>query len=564
MTLAAKQTQLIVLKQQRKNAATAEAVALTLAKDGKDGECGQAIRHPDDVELNARLAAAMTIVDSATTPVNTSKAFDPKEAEWYQFCDSAYGEDAFKYSITTEKLYRFFYYQAFREKRNIKNEIDGTGKKKRKKMGKGIHFDKNEYSSIMLLYSQLSKTDPFPMPKNPIGFQMFEQYKAVLKQLHQEQVAKGVCGTAWEFLWTANLKRLHKHVKTRKALVKKMNYEEKIGHEFAPYAIVERFHEIEEEFWNDSVIAVGRRSICASLRHRACLLYNTCGILRCESLHKAELSDFIGIKPPKQDKDPHQIFLMITQFAFGKTNNGRVLYGRATRHKNPKLCCVGAVAFYLQYRFFCTGEFTDMTAADWTDNTKLFDVKFLVDINGSDYSVAMRNDSFGKHTKNVLQRRNIPCTKVLHLGRNVGPRWLELLEEESDEIRRMGQWNPSMLDSHYSTKLPMGPIRKLAGYHSNHSMYFNVRTTVIPSEELCRMTPTGAFCYDALKEVLEMGGCDGEHPTAIHVLMFFRELSIVFLQDAATFMLTEDRHHPMFDAMPVFQTEQFKVRVAAS
>ena len=129
MTLAGKQTQIIVFQQQKRNAATAEAVALTLAKDGDSNQ--GSIRHPDDVELNARLAAAMAIVDSATTPVNTSKAFDPKEAEWYQFCDSAYGEDAFKYSITTEKLYRFFYYQSFREKRNIKNEVDGTGKKKR-------------------------------------------------------------------------------------------------------------------------------------------------------------------------------------------------------------------------------------------------------------------------------------------------------------------------------------------------------------------------------------------------------------------------------------------------
>ena len=77
------------------------------------------------------------------------------------------------------------------------------------------------------------------------------------------------------------------------------------------------------------------------------------------------------------------------------------------------------------------------------------------------------------------------------------------------------------------------------------------------------MTPTGAFCYDALKEVLEMGGADEEHPTAIHVLMFFCKLSIVFLQDAATFMLTEDRDHPMFETMPVFQTEQFKVRFVA-
>jgi hypothetical protein len=36
--------------------------------------------------------------------------------------------------------------------------------------------------------------------------------------------------------------------------------------------------------------------------------------------------------------DPHNIQVLILQLAFGKTNNGRKLQGRAMRHKSPYEC----------------------------------------------------------------------------------------------------------------------------------------------------------------------------------------------------------------------------------
>ena len=98
----------------------------------------------------------------------------------------------------------------------------------------------------------------------------------------------------------------------------------------------------------------------AGLRHRYCLLHLTSGILRCESLHRAELSDFLGITIPKKDTDVHAMYVMVNQIAFGKTNHGRLLYGRATKHKQVELCCIGALSYYLQYYwFFCANEFGD-------------------------------------------------------------------------------------------------------------------------------------------------------------------------------------------------------------
>jgi hypothetical protein len=73
----------------------------------------------------------------------------------------------------------------------------------------------------------------------------FATYKAVLKSLHTEQHTKGVCNIPWDLVWNLDCLMLHKHVKERMPAIKKGNSVEKIDGEFAPYAIVERYGEIE-------------------------------------------------------------------------------------------------------------------------------------------------------------------------------------------------------------------------------------------------------------------------------------------------------------------------------
>jgi hypothetical protein len=68
-----------------------------------------------------------------------------------------------------------------------------------------------------------------------------------------------------------------------------------------------------------------------------------------------------------------------------------------------------------------------------------------------------------------------------------------MLEEESNCIHQLGNWNPSMQDSCYSTKLPMKPIQKLAGFLHANRMHYNPppHTVVEVPEELVRLTPIG-------------------------------------------------------------------------
>jgi hypothetical protein len=263
------------------------------------------------------------------------------------------------------------------------------------------------------------------------------------------------------------------HDLLRAPLIKKASYQEKVNAKFAPYTIVKHYPEIEQELWNDAAKAVGPRQVACQLRHRYCAQHTASGILRAESLYRAEFSDFIMSSPPKTEMDVHPVQIMVNQVSQGKTNHGRLLYSRALRHLDVRLCAIGPLSIYMMYCFFDTGEFQNLTVDDWLDNSTWFDIKLLADVNAPDKKKELGKDSYGNHISKILQRLGLPMNKLLHLGRNIEARILELLEEEDEAIRKMGGWNPSVFDNSYSAKLPMGPIRKLTGFHGNHKLYYN-------------------------------------------------------------------------------------------
>ena len=102
------------------------------------------------------------------------------------------------------------------------------------------------------------------------------------------------------------------------------------------------------------------------------------------------------------------------------------------------LLYVSALAFYLMYRFAVTREFESFTLEDWLDNSKWFDIKLLIDIQGTQNMNEMKNRSFLDAIKMVLLFLGIAALKLVHLGRNLGAKLLEMLEVESRAIQTMG------------------------------------------------------------------------------------------------------------------------------
>jgi hypothetical protein len=113
------------------------------------------------------------------------------------------------------------------------------------------------------------------------------------------------------------------------------------------------------------------------------------------------------------------------------------------RHIVVHLCPVGALLFYLSMGFNVTHKFEDFLLCDWLDNLCWFDVKLLVDPSGAKFSWEMSNNFYSKAIKKVLLSLGIAALHLVHLGGNLGPKPLEMLEE-SDAICQLGNWNPSM------------------------------------------------------------------------------------------------------------------------
>lgn len=516
------------------------------------------LRNPLEHCLNSALEQTPLKLMEADRPENTKKAHDGEHQEHFEFCNHCFGDDPHKCIVNSEKLCGFMWCTSFREK-NPKSEKGGP------------KFDTVVCSTVMNGHKEtgVANWELVKSPKKPLSADAFGQCKAVLKKPHRQQVAKRVNNSPWEMIWTSPFDEPQTHAKNRKPKAKKPNCEETVNGEFAPCAIVEKCGDIEQTMWEDTEAAVGIRSHCASSRHRCCALCATSAILCCDALHGAELSDFLGVWTPKKDTDIHQMHVVIQQIAFGETNEaGEMLHGRAARHEDPNLCSVGGTAFHSQNRFLATNEFLDFMVADWMNNSKWFDVKFLVDVSGASLEVQMKNDLCGTHIGNVLSEHNLACNKRFHLGRNMGAKTLGLPEDETPATKEMGGWDQTVHDKSHSAKPPLGPTGKMAGFVSDFKLHCNPGLSVIPTEELMTLCPIGKWSFDALKGVTDK--CKSKKvkdcPTAVGFLRFANEMCKVFLQDSAAVMLLTPKRaeHPMFDEMAVFGMELFLVSSAMS
>ena len=150
---------------------------------------GGVLQHPLDAEYNNELAKAIVLLRSNGKPPNTIKAFQPKMEEYEQFCESCYPDDNFKYCLDESKLYRFMYYQAFREKKKAGGNKEA--------LAAGSRFDIEEYRQVMNSYADAGRlvvtagsagtSVMFPQPSNPISRSTFDQYKACMKMIHEDQ-----------------------------------------------------------------------------------------------------------------------------------------------------------------------------------------------------------------------------------------------------------------------------------------------------------------------------------------------------------------------------------------
>lgn len=493
-----------------------------------------------------------------TRPANTTLAYEGKQAEFVEFCRYLFPSQspALQELVTDDKLYMFLWYQSLRGKRKPGKKRRSNGNEAQQQQGEYSCFDPDDYNAVKLKFLG---ADEHQDPINPVKAQQVHNYKCAVRQIWMRQVSERCNSLSWEQIYTYKCQDLTGMVKKRRPRVDKAQYKEKIDGHFAPYLTVGKPVEaLEQKLW-EYAKAPSFRVVLAGLRNRFCFLQTFAGILRGESLFKAELSDLLYFNlDNKCDPSPMQI--LILQIATGKTNHGQKLYGRVLRHKNPELCAFGSLGFYLFYRFHFTHEMEP--PPDFTENKAWFDMKLMIDatrVNRANNTTHVSDQGYAKVIKKACLETKTPTKHFSHFGRVAGPAELEMMELDPMDIKLQGNWNPDVQETRYSAKLPLRAMRGLAGSKFEKGSYYNFRVHEIPADREepleDELWPFVDVCLEQVYAAVEDDGL--ERFTAIHFLLLLKHLRLVILQDAACLMELHGRaDHPLF-RLPIFHSPKF-------
>jgi hypothetical protein len=190
------------------------------------------------------------------------------------------------------------------------------------------------------------------------GWSSFRVYLNALPYLLDHQKDRGQNSLPYGCLRkNGEIKKLMDLVKTRHVSLAKGNFDESLNNASMRFQIVDNIPDIKEGFWK--INGIKKNFHCASLRDMYFYLFAVTGIVRGESPIRADLSNMFSIVKEDEGSPGHDVVILIMQIPEGKTNNGKIVWGRTMRHENVNMCSIGALGFYLMSRFEVTGEIFD-------------------------------------------------------------------------------------------------------------------------------------------------------------------------------------------------------------
>ena len=230
------------------------------------------------------------------------------------------------------------------------------------------------------------------------------------------------------------------------------------------------------------------------------------------------------------------------------------------RHLHVLLCPIGALAMYLYIRFKMSDEID--SSFDFFSNHKWYDIKLYTGGTIQKMFKGISTKGYGQAMGMVGNVLKVSSNHKTHLGRVLGPKVLEMQEFNQEEIRILGNWDPKVQETTYSTKLPMKAIRGMAGFEGAGGMHYNPRTAVPVPDELSRAVfPWVQDCHDHLA-ACELASSTLK-PTAHQFLKHMGLMAEVLIQDVAAMKLKHPERctdeYPFFKDDVIFNGSRFEV-----
>ena len=196
---------------------------------------------------------------------NTTKAYKKKQQEFNEYCNRVHGGRNRSpneiYLVTNAKVYDFMCYVAFRSKRK-------AGKRKRGDESPDA-FNYDEYREVKEKYFGPSNDSDdasiAELPTDGLGHDAINTYKSAIFNIFRDQDAQST-SLVWPQIWQSNCATLIEHVKARRKVIAKQNYEEKMDTSFTFFKAANKDSVLEEAMWEKGQSASNLRHAFPSIR----------------------------------------------------------------------------------------------------------------------------------------------------------------------------------------------------------------------------------------------------------------------------------------------------------
>lgn len=456
----------------------------------------------NNAELEDNLHHIHTTIH-AERPMTTKRAYLPKQAEFRTFCEARGFQDG--ETVTESKLLLFL------EKEVVHRPLRGPSRK----LAPGI-----------------------PADEARLHWRSVRAYVTAITDLWQQQRTLGMNNnpspretTAREYIRT--LQRQH-------AAQSRSVYADKGQDTLLDGYSEPELRKIAEKLWGQTAESPATAEQC--LRTLTDLLLSHYMLARGNDRRAAEISDLFTFEFPGEG--PTRCMPLIFTTRGGKTNqHGRLETAGALRSRDPDMCLLGALAFYLLFRWDLSPElFPDFGSPRHWYSTR------LIKAAGTDPSAGVSYNTQRSWVSRAFDSAGVVSVKKTHAGRSSGAKTAELRGVSEAQIRRAGRWNPDQMVGCYLDALPRKFMRSIAG-HPAQMGCFNLPRAVLPPPALLSMIwPELDQWVDGAQKPKDLAGTG-----TVNLLAYLRE---VILQDSA-FLIDRYPGSPVW-SHPVFRHPEYR------
>ncbi|XP_044718886.1 centromere DNA-binding protein complex CBF3 subunit [Hirsutella rhossiliensis] len=363
-----------------------------------------------------------------TQPKNTKRNYRPKQEEWKEWCQANWPAIPDVWPASEAK-------RAVKRRRAPSDTIVVGGG--------GSEY---ESDSDLELYESTLK----------LQYNTVRGYVSAIQKLYDEQKSRGVNPAARP--QGVALKALKRSILATTWSRKRKEYMDRgvgtLRDVYAPAQIPDHTNVA----WSE------RREIACALRTQVDFLLGNHMLLRSGNRLPMELADCFPLDLPNEGfkAQGYTTKALVVVMNCGKTNqHGRMEYGSALRHRDPRSCLIGALAFWLFWRWQVekAERFpVFQRSEDW------YETKVLRR-SAKEPQAPLSGQTAREWTSRFYKKAGIKVSKVSHAPRVAATQNADMAGVDEGQIRRAGRWNNGdQMTGCYLTSLPFEFMRAVADF----------------------------------------------------------------------------------------------------